>query len=378
MRTARLRRTGAGLLGSTVALAALVGCSHENDKDEAEDPAAATSEESEADEPDEAAVAAADWVAGQLTDGVLFNDEYDAADYSTTVEAAYALLAVDPEHPALEEIAPALEDGVDAYASPGKDVYAGSTAKLVSYAVDSGADPTDFGGDDLVAQMEERTDETGRISDQSEFGDYANSLGQAWAVRALTSVESAEADAAWSYLLDQQCGDGYLRQDFPKAGGKETTCDDDGSEPSVDATALAVVLLHDVAADDPDKEAALADAVAWLTSQQSEDGSFEGGGTIGANANSTGLAGWAFHVAGEEEAAERAATWVRAHQVEGCDGALAEESGAIGYDDATVEAAGADGITEKTAYPWRLATVQAAPALLATPDDAEPAACPAG
>ncbi len=62
---------------------------------------------------------------------------------------------------------------------------AGWLGKLVAFAADTGADPTD---------LEERTGPTGRISDVSEYGDYANSLGRARAVRGLTMAGSTEAD----------------------------------------------------------------------------------------------------------------------------------------------------------------------------------------
>lgn len=369
MTTHSLRRLGPVAAAAVLALS-LAACGQEEDA-VTEDPTAGTSDTPET---PEGALAAGDWLRSELDDGVLVNTQYDTADYSTTVEAVYALRAIEGDDADLSGVSAALADGVDEYASPGKDIYAGSLAKLVAFAADTGADPTNFGGEDLVAQLEERTGPTGRISDVSEYGDYANSLGQVWAVRGLTLAGSTEADVAWDHLLDQQCSAGFLRQDFPPPA-KATTCDVDGSEPSVDATALAVLLLHDVA--EGHHADALDDAVAWLVEQQAGDGSYEGGGRLPANSNSTGLAGWALHVAGEEEAAAAAAEWVRAHQVPAdCDGKLAEEAGAIAYDDAALIDAGAKGITVKTAYQWRLATAQAAPALLATPEDAEPAPCP--
>lgn len=339
---------------------------------------AATSETASA-----AAQAGAQWLEGQLRDGVLYNAQYKVDDYSTTVEAAYALRAVDPDTAALADISAALEAGVETYAMPGKDVYAGSLGKLASFATDTGADPADFGGVDVLAALEERTADdgpaAGRISDLSQYGDYANSFGQAWAVRGLTNAGSPEAAAALDFLLLQQCEDGYFRLDFSDPKAADQSCDGAGEKvPPVDTAALVVVLLHDLADSEPELADALDRAVAWIATQQAEDGSFEGGsGVAGANANSTGLAGWALHVSGEHEAAAAAAEWVRAHQVEGCQGPLADAAGAIAFDDQTLQAAGAEGITKKTAYQWRLATSQAVPALLATPDGAEPAPCPA-
>lgn len=329
----------------------------------------------------EAALAGAQWLEDQLVDGVLVNREYSSNDYSTTVELAFALRAIDPDSAALPVIADALTKGADAYASPGQEIYSGSTAKLVAFADDAGLDPRAFGGVDLVAQLEERTadkgDAKGRISDQSQYGDYANSFGQAWAVRGLTLAGSPEAEAARDYLLDQQCEAGFIRLYFSGPEEGDQTCDGAGAQPEpVDTTALAYVLLHGLASDDPTLADALDSGIDFILGQQADDGSFSGGdGMLIPNANSTGLAGWALHLAGEDDAAAEAATWVRAHQLEECDGKLAADSGAIGFDDAALASA-AKGLTKKSEYQWRLATAQALPALLATPEGAPAASCP--
>lgn len=370
----RLRR-GLLLVSAPLLLTGLAACGSENENDAAD----SGGQVSEAPEP---AVAGADWLESQLTDGVLFNDQYQVDDYSTTVELAYALRAVDPENPALEDISTALEAGVEEYAMPGEDVYAGSLGKLTAYATDSGADPADFGGVDVVAALEDRTEDqgptAGRISDVSQYGDYANTFGQAWAVRGLTQAGSDEAAAALDFLLQQQCADGYFRQDFSAPTDEDQSCDGAKSGSSTDATALAVVLLDDLADDQPALSDALDAAVAWLVEEQAEDGSYVGSSQLPANSDSTGLAGWALQIAGEDDAAAAAAEWVLAHQVPtDCDGELADAAGAIAYDDAALSDAAGKGITDKTAYQWRLATSQALPALLATPADAEPASCPA-
>lgn len=330
----------------------------------------------------EAAVAGAQWLTDQLTDGVLVNRQFSSSDYSTTVDLAYALRAVDPDSVALPAITDKLVAGVREYASPGKEIYSGSTAKLVSFAADFGGDPRDFGGEDLVAQLEQRTADDGatrgRISDLSEYGDYANSFGQAWAVRGLTLAGSGEAEAARDYLLQQQCEAGFIRLYFADTEAPDQTCDGAGVEPEpVDTTALAYVLLHDLAEGDETLSAALEAGVDYILAQQATDGSFSGGsGQPAPNANSTGLAGWALRLAGESAAASGAATWLRAHQVGDCEGNLADESGAIGFDDATLAAAGQDGLTKKTEFQWRLATAQALPALLTPSVGETEGACP--
>jgi hypothetical protein len=378
----RLRRGAVAIVATGIMLTGLASCGDEDgDATDADNKSGTTTSSVPA-----AAAVGADWLEGQLTDGVLFNEQYQVNDFSTTVELAYSLMAIDPDFddgaaPIQAEISSALEAGVEEYAMPGKDVYAGSLAKLTAYATDTGADPTDFGGVDVLAALEERTADkgptAGRISDVSEYGDYANSFGQTWAVRGLTNAGSDEAAAARDFLLLQQCADGYFRQDFSAPGAKDQSCDAAEGAASTDATALAVVLLDDLADSDDDLAAALDDAVGWLLAEQAEDGSYVGSSQLPTNSNSTGLAGWALQLAGEDDAAAAAAEWVLAHQVpEGCDGSLAGDAGAIAYDDAALAAAGAKGITEKTSYQWRLSSSQAVAALLAVPEDAEPAPCP--
>ena len=126
------------------------------------------------DDPDKLAKAiGATWLNGRLDDGLL-HAAYDGGsgpveyvDYGGTVEAAYALDAVGRTR-LLPRITNALEDSVDSYitgadfGTPG-DKYAGPTGKLLAFVSDLGvdADPTAFGGTDLVAQMESLTTDAG-------------------------------------------------------------------------------------------------------------------------------------------------------------------------------------------------------------------------
>jgi|GEM_PF-4475581 len=306
------------------------------------------------------------WIESELTNGVIHNDQFNFDDFGATVEAAYALDAVG-DRDALPAITTALEANADAYTSPGTEVWAGSTGKLLSFVEDqTTGDPTAFGGVDLVAQMEGATTSSGRIEDTSSFGDFSNVFGQAWATRGLTLAGSAEAPTALDFLLDLQCGPGFFHLDFATPCG--------GAAPPVDTSAVVVILLSDLTIADStqaaDLDTALADAVAWIKTQQASNGSFDGGtATEGPNSNSTGLAGWALNLAGEHEPAEAAAAWIRGRQVVGvrCDGALKDDWGAIAYDNAAFAAGVADGITVGAAGQWDFASIQALPALLAAP-----------
>lgn len=329
------------------------------------------------DDPDRLAKAiGAGWLNGRLDDGLL-HAAYDGGsgpvgyvDYGGTVEAGYALDAVGRTR-LLPRITNALEASTDSYitgadfGSPG-DLYAGPTGKLLAFVSDLGgdADPTAFGGTDLVARMESLTQDSGadagRIADVSSFGDNANVYGQIWAARGLLNVDSPEAQAAVDFLLEQQCGGGRFLSFFSDTCG--------GAAPGPDATAFAVILLRDHAAGDPDLAAALDKATDWLVAWQGRRGGLaDDNGVV--NANSTGLGGWAFVVDGRARAARKAAVWLRALQVpgRGCDGKLADERGAISYDWPAYKAGRRKGIRALTAGQWQTVAAQALPALAAAP-----------
>ena len=119
-----------------------------------------------------------------------------------------------------------LEPRIADYVGDGtKESYAGPLAKAATFARVAKKNPTSYGGINLITRLEERTADAttgtapnttpnplaGRISDKSEYGDYANVVGQSYAVRALTLANSAEAGAARDFLLKQQCASGYFR-----------------------------------------------------------------------------------------------------------------------------------------------------------------------
>ena len=84
-----------------------------------------------------------------------------------------------------------------------------------------------------------------------------------------------------------------------------------GRSADTDVTALAVVELWSIRDTSPELRASLSAAVAWLRTQQHDNGSFGGGPTTSAaNSNSTGLAAWALGLAGRCAVAGKAAGWV--------------------------------------------------------------------
>ena len=304
----------------------------------------------------------ADWLESQLTDGLIHNDTYDFDDYGLTADTGMALAAIGGHRPAVRKIKRALAQHVDSWTTGvdfgSSDVYAGSVAKAVVFAQAAGADPTSFGGVDLVARLEGRISTAagtvGRLEDQTEGTDYANTLGQAYAVAGLSRAGSSSAPRATRFLLQQQCDAGFFRLYFADKAAADQGCDGAAKAdraPDTDATAVAVAQLQSVQHPSRAVRRSIADGLRWLVRHQKANGSFGGGPTTSAaNSNSTGLAAWALARGGKCRAADNATDWVAG---------LRKRSGAIAYDRQAYRA----GITEESLDQWRRATSQAAPSL---------------
>lgn len=310
--------------------------------------------------------AAASWLVTQLEDGLMHSEEFDSPDVGLTIDVLLALDSVEGFDTEAETVVAAVESAVGGYIEFDDDHYSAATAKALVAAIEADADPRSFGGFDLVERLESMvTTESGagqgRLADASSTGDFANTIGQAFAVRGLAEVGSELADEVTGYLLQQQCADGYFRLNFnDESDNADQTCDgatDETAAPDPDATAFAIIALEDVDADEAAEAAKR--AAAWLAEQQGEDGSFTGGESTDApNANSAGLAAQALAEADRHNAAQRAGQWVKGLQLtEGAD------AGAVAYDTASFEAATEGEIESQAVDQWRRATPQAVHAL---------------
>jgi hypothetical protein len=237
------------------------------------------------------AEAAGGWLAGQLVDGERIETTFDGTTYpdqGLTADVVFALAGAGVAAGHIESATDWLEDETTAYTGQDwGDLYAGSVAKLLLVAATTDRAPADFGGEDLVVLLEDREQDSGRFTDDSDE-DYSSTITQSLAVIALErTADTAPSDAAVDYLTAQACDDGG----FPQA------LEADECVPQIDATAFAVQALLAVGEDD----AATAGAE-WLIDQQDDDGGFVGDeGT--ANANTSGLATLALLEAGEDDAA---------------------------------------------------------------------------
>lgn len=324
----------------------------------------------------------ATWLEGQLTNGLLHYPDtgfgaYD--DYGLSIDVGLSLAAIGGHDTAVTAVRNAIATAVggghyiagDEFGDAGS-TYAGAVAKSAVFAKVSGGNPASFGGVNLITRLEAQVSSTapnaGRISDTSSFGDFANTIGEAFAARALTDAGSAKAPSVTTFLLDQQCAAGFFRLSFSATAAADQSCDAAGGAPDTDVTALASLQLAAIASPTQAVTDALAAAKSWLHGAQHADGSFGGGASTEApNTDSTGLAGWALGELGDTAAAAKAATWVRAHQADeptACPSQLSgPPTGALGYDDAAVAAGRTDGITTAVLDQWRRATAPALPVL---------------
>ena len=329
------------------------------------------------------------WLSGQLNDG-LVNGDY-GPDYGLTIDTAIALAAAQGQDAAVNQIADAVAADVDQYIAYDytfdgtryTGTVAGATAKAASLAQLARRNAADFGGVDLIERLNGMVSTDagteGRIFDTADGEpdyQYANTLGQSFAVASLTGAGSARAADATAFLLKQQCAAGFFRTTFSPYAAADQTCDGATSPAaSTDTTALAILSLQ-ARPQDAAAKASIAKGIAWLKSVQQSNGSFLEGDPAAPvdqeeepppfNTNSTGLAATALGSVCEVVAADRAADWVRNLQV-GADEAgtaLADEVGAIAYDQEAFDTATTDGITSTNRDQFRRASAQATPGLL--------------
>lgn len=234
------------------------------------------------------------------------------------------------------------------YYGAGSEVYSAATAKMLTFASARGLNPRDVGGTDLVTKLQSLEQANGQFTDQSEYGDYSNTLGQSFGIIGLKRAGTNPSPASVDFLLAQQCDDGGFSLEFK---------DDCVSDP--DSTSLAVQALDTVGGHD----AAVQDAADYLESRQDSSGGVGGGATTeGANANSTGLAAVAFRLAGRDGARTEALGYLD-ELTFGCD--TPKLAGAVAYNTSDFDAAVAKG---ESAAPDGTITRSTAQALLGRTD----------
>lgn len=214
-------------------------------------------------------------------------------DLGLTIDAVFALDATHSGQAQARRAAAYVLAHAGDYVGTGKEHYAGATAKTLVLTQAQGLKPR-AAGQDLVATLASLQQRSGQFKDASAYGDYSNTLGQAFGIIGLRRA-GHDVAAPVRFLLQQQCADGGFRLGFTGA------CTSDADATSVAAQALAAT----------GQAQALARATAYLTTKQAASGGVGGGPTTtGPNANSTGLAAVVFALAGKRTNAASAAAYV--------------------------------------------------------------------
>jgi hypothetical protein len=307
------------------------------------------------------AASAAAYLAAQPGANGLITTYFEGTGYpdaGLTVDAALALHAVGGQAAKVATMAAAVE--ADTYPAGSAGAAAKFTTMEYELGRTSAALPT------AVSKVNSSIS-GGRLTDPDDPAttyddDFNSPLTQSFAVNALHDAGAANAGAALTYLLSQQCAAGFVAASFPAKAATDQSCDAATTKtPSIDNTALTVINLQDQKAT-PAVATAITKALDWLVSQQAANGSFASG-----NANSTGLAGWALGVGGRADKAATAASWLRGQQLANagsCVKYAAKDNGAITLDTLGLTNAAAGPLSNDANSVATRATAQALPALL--------------
>jgi hypothetical protein len=305
----------------------------------------------------EALSLAAAWLGRQLAthDGVL--PGMSPQDWGLTEDAILALAAAGLGGDQIEaSVARLLASGQTYIGAPGAAGMAwNAKGKTILVLQVTGHDPTVWpvaggGSRDLVAELRAAIQPSGQFGAQAPGDVFA--YQQALSLVALARTPDGAPSASVAYLQSLQCRSAGTAFG---AYGSGTTCD----RPDADGTALAVQAL--VAAGLAPSDPSIADAVAWLESQQNAAGAF------GGNTNSTGLAAQALRAAGlsEDQVLSQAASYNASLQVT-C-AVLADDPGeltladlgAVAYDAAGWAEGVEYGLDDVNSDQWRRASAQA-------------------
>lgn len=224
------------------------------------------------------AQAGATWLAGQFTAQGFIPSQSDpgTADLSATANGLLALASANTDPSLAATALSYLKANVDAYISQDGVDGPGQLALLILDAHALGADPTSFGGTNLVARLLATQQLSGKnaglFGTKAQVNDFnAGDYDQGVALAALAATGKTRGSAirtAESWLLNQQCPDGG----WTSYESKHNPCDGSPADfvgPDTNSTALAI---QGLAAQGDLGGSADANAHAFLVHAQDGDG----------------------------------------------------------------------------------------------------------
>ena len=318
------------------------------------------------------AVNGADWIADQVKQGRIHNNQYDFDDWGLTLDSYLALAATRREAPTATRMIRTTTRHADEYVQIDGKFLAGATAKLLlslRVARRDAAIPVNGDAVNLRGRLSTMVAPSGRVRDEG-AEDYSSTLTQSLAVLAL-SRSGRTPQKVVDYLLRQRCHAGFFREAL-----RTRTCAKAGSAPYVDSTAFALQALVAARADGADvPREVVGRTAAWLRKVQNPNGAWSAPATDrDLNTNTTGLAAQALGAMPDsrrnERAIDAAASYVGRQQITRAradGGPAADEVGAIARNRAGLDKALTDGIRKGTRDSFRRATAQALFALVPVP-----------
>jgi len=318
------------------------------------------------------AVDSAAWIASQVHQGRIHNNEFDFDDWGLTLDSYLALVATRRETATATRMIGTASRHADEYVQIGGDFQAGATAKLLlSLRVARRDAKVRINGDatNLRTQLRSMVAPTGRVRDEGPT-DFTSTLTQSLAVLAFARSGQAPRKVV-DHLLRQRCHAGFFREAL-----RARTCAKAGSAPYVDSTAFALQALVAARADGAAlPRGTVRETAAWLRKVQNPNGAWSApASSEDLNTNTTGVAAQALGAVADSRRNERAiraaADYVRRQQITRAradGGPAADEIGAIARNRADLNQALADGIQKGTRDSFRRATAQAQFALVPVP-----------
>lgn len=236
----------------------------------------------------------AGWIGRQIDANGGYIGALSGADYNATALGVLALVAAEVGEPQAKKATDYLAAHVDAYVVQSGADRPAALATLILVAHARGIDPTDFGGEDLVARLLATKQTTG--DDAGLFGSqdatYEGAYRQALSLLALDAAGETDADAiAW--LVAEQCADGGWMGNRPDQSAPCPAFDFNtfvGEDTNGTALAAMALEAHGVTPN--------FDPLDFLASAQNEDGGFGFVPGFDSDTNSTALAIQALIAAG--------------------------------------------------------------------------------
>jgi LPXTG-motif cell wall-anchored protein len=246
---------------------------------------------------------------GSVDGTSLTNDGYyeifdQFGDFGLTIDGAFALAATGTDNTTLAKVVHFIDQrgtdessrSVDDWTGIGTPYASGGAiGKEALLAEITGFDPRDFGGHDLIAELDAvictTTDVNNGCAGPGNYLYATSTFAQALGVIAqLRAGDSANAASTIAYLRSLQNANGSWPSLIPDSGDSD-----------IDSTAMAAMALA-LLPTDATAAAAVAQGTAWIASKQNADGAFPG--TAGESTNSAGLAIQGLTLAGSSYATQ--------------------------------------------------------------------------